>query len=97
MDKFDLKEFDLKEFTDRNNVTHIHLNDGDFIYIQIPKPENTGVDDLNEVRNNANRFFDYVFKDMNVRHSADFVPLKFTVITKKEEFVARLNDDVVQL
>jgi hypothetical protein len=89
-----MEKFDLQEFSEGNNVTYIKLNDGDFVYIQIPKPENTGAKDLEEVRHNANRFFDWAFKDMNIRHSAD---LKFTIITKKEEFVARLNDDIVQL
>jgi len=92
-----MDKFDLKDFAEGNNVTYIHLNDGDFVYIQIPKPENTGADDLNEVRRNANNFFQHVFKDMDVGFSADFQPLKFTIITKKEEFVARLNDDIVQL
>jgi len=92
-----MDNFDLKEFADNNAVTVIELNDGDFVYIQIPKPENMGTEDLDKVRSNANQFFDHVFKDMNVRHSADFVSLQFTVITKKEEFVARLNDDIVQI
>lgn len=89
--------FDLKEFADNNNVTVIELKDGDFVYIQIPKPDNCNAEDLETVRSNANNFFNYVFKDMNVKHSADFTPLQFTVITKKEEFVARLNDDIVQI
>ena len=89
--------FDLKEFAENNNVTVIELKEGDFVYIQIPKPENLGVDDLAKVRENGDNFFRHVFKGMKVSHSVDFVPLKFTVITKKEEFVARLNDDIVQI
>ena len=89
--------FDLKEFASNNNVTVIELKDGDFVYIQIPKPENLGVEDLAKVRSNGDKFFHHVFEGMNVKHSCDFVPLKFTIITKKEEFVARLNDDIVQL
>lgn len=92
-----MENFDLKEFANNNNVTVIELTDGDFVYIQIPKPENLGVEDLAKVRENGDNFFRHVFKDMNVKHSCDFLPLKFTIITKKEEFVARLNDDIVQL
>jgi len=92
-----MESFDLKEFANNNNVTVIELKDGDFVYIQIPKPENCNAEDLDTVRSNANNFFHHVFEGMNVKHSADFVPLNFTIITKKEEFVARLNDDIVQL
>ncbi len=92
-----MESFDLKEFAENNNVTVIELKDGDFVYIQIPKPDNCNAKDLEKVRSNANQFFDYVFKDMNVKHSVDFTPLQFTVITKKEEFIARLNDDIVQI
>jgi len=90
-------KFDLTEFATGNNVTVIELKDGDFVYIQIPKPENMGVDELSKIRENGDDFFKYVFQNMNVKHAVDFVPLKFTILTKKEEFVARLNDDVVQL
>ncbi len=90
-------KFNLQEFKENNHVTYIHLNDGDFVYIQIPKPENMNPDELAKVRDNANRFFDWVFTDMNVRHSTDFTPLNITVLTKKEEFVARLGDDIIQI
>ncbi len=90
-------KFDLKEFAVGNNVTYIHLNDGDFVYVQIPKPENMNADELQKVRTNADQFFEWVFKDMDVRCSADFVPLKITVLTKKEEFVARIGDDIVEI
>lgn len=91
------KQFNLKEFSEDNNITHIHLNDGDFIYIEMPKPENATDKELGKIRGNAEVFFEWVFKNMDVRYSVEFTPLKFTVITKKEEFVARLNDDIVQL
>ena len=89
--------FDLKEFAKNNNVTVIELKDNDFVYIQIPKPANTGSKDLDEHRKNVNEFFMWAFKDMKIKHTADYEPLQFTVITKKEEFVARLNDEIVQL
>ena len=92
-----MDKFDLKEFAEDNNITHVHLSDGDFVYIQIPKPENMNVKELDKHRQTVNEFFIWAFKDMKIKHTADFSPLKFTVITKKEEFVARLNDDVVQL
>lgn len=91
------EKFDLKEFAEGNNVTYIHLNDGDFVYIQIPKPEDTGDEELRKIRVNADNFFEWAFKDMGVKHSADFIPLKITVLTKKEEFVARIGDDIVQI
>lgn len=92
-----MDKFNLKKFATGNNVTVVELKDGDFIYIQIPKPENMSVTELKEIRSKAHDFFDWAFKDMNVKHTVDFAPLQFTVITKKEEFVARLNDDIVQL
>lgn len=92
-----MDKFNLKEFATGNNVTYIHLSDGDFVYIQIPAPENLNKAELDNVRASAHKFFDWAFTDMNVRYSVDFPPLQFTVITKKEEFVARLNDDIIQL
>ena len=90
-------KFDLKEFATGNNVTYISLNEGDFVYIEMEKPENLTAEKLEELRLNARKFFDWVFKDTKIKHAVEYTPLKFTIITKKEEFVARLNDDIIQL
>lgn len=90
-------KFDMKEFATDNNVTFIELKDNDVVYVQIPKPKGMSENELMNRRGTAAQYFEWLFEGLNVKVSADFEPLQFTVITKKEEFVARLNDDIVQL
>jgi len=89
------KQFDLKEFATGNNVTVIELNGDDFLYIQIPKVETDSKNERNTRMFMAHRCFEHLLP--KVKFLVDDTPLKFTIITKKEEFVARLNDDIVQL
>lgn len=88
-------KFNRKDFITDNKVTVIELDESDFLYIQIPKVESDSEEDRRTRMFNAAQCFDHFLPD--VKFLIDDVPLKFTVITKKEEFVARLNDNIVQL
>jgi hypothetical protein len=80
------------------NVTQVTVGKGDFVYVQLKYPgeEECGLS-REDYRIRCNKFFQWVFGDEGVKFTCDYPELKFTVLTKKEEFVARLNDDVVQL
>ena len=88
-------KFNLKEFATGNNVTVIELAEDDFLYIQIPKVETDSEEDRRTRMSNASKCFNHFLPD--VKFLVDDIPLKFVVITKKEEFIARLNDEIVQL
>lgn len=90
-----MEKFNLKEFATNNNVTIIELKDEDFLYIQIPRIETDSVEDRKIRLMNAIQCFNHFLPKTKIL--VDDEPLKFTVITKKEEFVARLNDSIVQL
>lgn len=90
-------KFDLKEFAVGNKITYIELKDGDFVYIQLPEPDADDTRDKHEIRQSAHKFFEWAFENMNVKVGVEHLPLNITVLTKKEEFVARLGDDIVQL
>lgn len=91
------KKVDIKEIVPDANVTHIHLGEKDFLYIQMERPSGANEKELKEKQFNATKYFDWALEDFGVKFSVEFEPLKFTVISKKEEFVARLNDNIVQL
>jgi len=94
-----MDKFSLKEFATGNNVTHIELKDGDVLYIQLPDP-GPDVDEKERwsIQSKASNFFQhYLFDDFDVKVAVEFAPLNITILTKKEEFVARLNDKIVQL
>ena len=92
-----MDKFDLKTFAEGNNVTYIELAEGDFVYVQLSEPRPDETLTREEVRRNAHRFFEWAFEGHKVKLGVEYAPLQITVLTKKEEFVARLGDDIVQL
>ena len=90
-ERFELQD----EFMTGNNITHITINDKDVLWIQLPEPEEGA--DRKKVQQDATRFFHYLFEDFDVKIAVEFIPLNLTVLTKKEEFVARLGDKIVEL
>lgn len=90
-----MEKFNLKEFATNNNVTIIELKDKDFLYIQIPRIKTDSLSEREERRRHAVTCFSHFLPHTKLLVGDEL--LKFTVITKKEEFVARLNDSIVQL
>ncbi len=90
-------KFDLEQFTNDNNVTHITINDKDVVYIQIPEPEGKSDDELEQDRRQVHSFFEWLLSDFDIKVAVEYMPLNITVLTKKEEFVARLGDKIVEL
>ena len=90
-------KFDLEEFATGNSVTHIKLNDKDVVYIQIPEPEGLTAQQREKERRQVHEFFSWLLSDFDIKVAVEYIPLNITVLTKKEEFVARLGDKIVEL
>ena len=93
------EKFSIEQFSTGNNFTHIELKGGDVLYIQLPDP---GPDKTEEerrsIKSKASNFFqNYLFEEYDVKIEVEFMPLNITILTKKEEFVARLGDKIVEL
>jgi hypothetical protein len=90
-------KFALTELKRDNNITIIQLKDKDVVYIQLPEPDPDDTRTKREIQRMAHTFFLHLFEDYDVKIAVEHMPLNLTIITKKEEFVARLGDKIVEL